>query len=119
MDTQQMSNTIKRITRELGELSLSEFNFCNATPIDENIFHLKASLYPPITSPYYGTVYTLEMLLPDDYPFKPPSVRFTTPIINDYVHPRSGYICLDVLDKGWRPSISIGELLGRICGILY
>ena len=114
-----MSNTIKRITRELTETTLPEYNYCSVTPRENNLFHLDAKLYPPITSPYYGNVYTLELRIPEEYPFKPPAVRFVTPIENEYVHPNTGYICLDVLDKGWVPSLTIGDLLGRICGILY
>jgi len=114
-----MASAIKRLTRDLSDLSLSEYKFCSAKPISDNIFHLDAKLYPPITSPYYGNIYTLELLIPEEYPFKPPKARFITPIVNDYVHPRNGYICLDVLDKGWVPSLTIGDLLGRICGILY
>ena len=114
-----MANTIKRITRELSEITFAEYNFCTVTPLDNNIFHLHAKLYAPITSRYYGNVYTLELKIPEEYPFKPPNVRFITPIENEYVHPNTGYICLDVLDKGWVPSLTIGDLLGRICGILY
>jgi|Laugresp1bdmlbsn_1035097.scaffolds.fasta_scaffold31322_2 ubiquitin-conjugating enzyme (huntingtin interacting protein 2) len=120
MATQPMSNTVKRITRELQELSYSEYNFCKAKPYNaDNLFHLEATLYPPITGPYYGNIYTLEMILPEEYPFKPPTVRFLTQIENAHVHPRSGRVCMDVLEKGWLPSLSIGDLLGRICGILY
>ncbi|XP_015856500.1 ubiquitin-conjugating enzyme E2 T isoform X2 [Peromyscus maniculatus bairdii] len=68
-------------------------------------------------TPYEKGVFTLEVILPDRYPFEPPQIRFLTPIYHPNID-SNGRICLDVLKlppKGaWRPSLNIATVLTSI-----
>ncbi|KAK3110196.1 SUMO conjugating enzyme Hus5 [Teratosphaeriaceae sp. CCFEE 6253] len=59
-----------------------------------------------------GGLFKLEMLFPDEYPTKPPKCKFTPPLFHPNVYP-SGTVCLSILneDEGWRPAITLRELL--------
>lgn len=63
-------------------------------------------------SPWYGGLYRLTMEFSEDYPSRPPKCRFTPPLFHPNVYP-SGTVCLSILDadKGWRPSITIKQIL--------
>ncbi|XP_027468001.2 ubiquitin-conjugating enzyme E2 T isoform X3 [Zalophus californianus] len=68
-------------------------------------------------TPYEKGVFTLEVSIPERYPFEPPQIRFLTPIYHPNID-SAGRICLDVLKlppKGaWRPSLNIATVLTSI-----
>lgn len=59
------------------------------------------------------------MAFPEEYPSKPPKCKFTPPLFHPNVFP-SGTICLSILDedKGWKPAITIKQLLLGIQDLL-
>uniref|UniRef100_A0A672S858 Ubiquitin-conjugating enzyme E2 T n=1 Tax=Sinocyclocheilus grahami TaxID=75366 RepID=A0A672S858_SINGR len=68
-------------------------------------------------TPYEGGVFTLDINIPERYPFEPPKMRFLTPIYHPNID-NAGRICLDALKlppKGaWRPALNISTLLTSI-----
>eukprot|EP00172_Hildenbrandia_rubra_P002667 Plantae.Rhodophyta-Hildenbrandia_rubra.ctg3698.p1 GENE.Plantae.Rhodophyta-Hildenbrandia_rubra.ctg3698~~Plantae.Rhodophyta-Hildenbrandia_rubra.ctg3698.p1 ORF type:complete len:158 (+),score=20.88 Plantae.Rhodophyta-Hildenbrandia_rubra.ctg3698:295-768(+) len=66
-----------------------------------------------------GGLYKLVMEFTDDYPSRPPKCRFTPPLFHPNVYP-SGTVCLSILDadKGWRPSITVKQILLGIQDLL-
>jgi len=71
----------------------------------------------PPDSPYEGGVFFLDIQFPQDYPFKPPKVRFTTKIYHCNVNDQGG-ICLDILKGEWSPALTISKVLLSICSLL-
>ena len=103
--------TIRRIHKEVEMIKQSDSKEFIAVPNKDDIFTWSAILK------YKGTDYHLEMQLPDDYPFKPPRVRFLTPISCKYVEP-DGRICLDILSRTWSPALTIEKVLLSILSLL-
>lgn len=59
-------------------------------------------------SPFAGGIFFLEILFPNDYPFKPPKVRFITKIYHPNINSH-GNICLDILNTQWSPALTISK----------
>ena len=66
-----------------------------------------------------GGMFKMSMEFTEEYPNKPPKGKFTPPLFHPNVYP-SGTICLSILneDKGWKPSITIKQLLIGIQDLL-
>lgn len=59
-----------------------------------------------------NATYPLSINFPEEYPAKPPKIRFPKNFYHPNVYP-SGTICLSILneEQDWRPAISIKQLL--------
>ena len=64
-------------------------------------------------------VYKVMMEFPEEYPSKPPKCKFDPPLFHPNVFP-SGAICLSILkeDDGWRPAITIKQMLLAVQDLL-
>ena len=87
-------------------------------------------LSSPHTHIYYTRVLTyvvfvfhldpqLTMEFSEDYPSKPPKCKFPTGFYHPNIYP-SGTVCLSILDedKGWKPSITVKQILVGIQDLL-
>uniref|UniRef100_A0A3Q2PL89 E2 ubiquitin-conjugating enzyme n=1 Tax=Fundulus heteroclitus TaxID=8078 RepID=A0A3Q2PL89_FUNHE len=103
---------LKRISKELTDLSRDPPAQCSAGPVGEDS---KPTRLPD--SPYQGGVFFLTIHFPTDYPFKPPKVAFTTRIYHPNIN-SNGSICLDILRSQWSPALTISKVLLSICSLL-
>jgi len=108
---------LKRINKELADIGRDPPANCSAGPEGNDLFHWQATLMGPPDSPYEGGVFFLDIQFPQDYPFKPPKVRFTTKIYHCNVNDQGG-ICLDILKGEWSPALTISKVLLSICSLL-
>ena len=53
---------------------------------EEDLRNLKATMKGPKDTIYEGGEFSLEIQVPEEYPFKPPKIRFVTPILHPNVH---------------------------------
>lgn len=114
----EMTGQLKRIQKELVEISLDPPPNCAAFPKDVgNYFEWGAVIVGPDGSPYEKYKYFLDITLPQDYPFKPPKVRFCTRIYHCNIA-NNGEICLDTLKDQWSPALSVSKTLLSICSLL-
>jgi ubiquitin-conjugating enzyme E2 W len=68
---------------------------------------------------YEGESFLLRISFPKDYPTVPPSVYFLPPKIPLHEHIYSnGDICLSLLGKGWRPTMTAQSIALSILSIL-
>ena len=112
-----MSRAQKRILNELEEIKKDPPSNCNAGPINENIFKWYGTIIGPSDSPYSGGLFELVISFPENYPFKPPKVKFQTPIYHPNID-KYGNICLDTLGNNWSPALTIIKVLLSISSLL-
>ena len=108
---------MNRIKVEYEELSKEPPSNISAGPIGSDMMYWEATILGPSESPYAGGIYKLEIIFPINYPFKPPKIRFVTPIYHPNIN-KQGSICLDILNINWSPVLSITKLLLSICSLL-
>ncbi|KAL0490643.1 ubiquitin conjugating enzyme E2 [Acrasis kona] len=107
----------KRITKELTDINKSPPANCSGGPDGDDIFKWSATIIGPNDTPYCGGIFSLTITFPEDYPFKPPSVKFLTKVYHPNIN-SSGQICLDILKTQWSPALSITSVLLSISSLL-
>ncbi len=72
---------------------------CKARPADPSkyMFNWIGSIYSPEGSPFQGGTFHLTIHFPNDFPFKPPRIRFTIRVYHPNISLQED-ICLDILD---------------------
>ena len=110
--------TIKRINADLNEILRNPPTNCSAGPIDDNNLYVwQATIMGPRDSPYQDGVFYLSITFPEEYPFKPPMIKFITKIYHCNINSQ-GSICLDILKTEWSPALTISKLLLSICSLM-
>merc|ERR1740121_614105 len=82
-------------------------------PAGDDLGFWRALIEGPGGSPSEGGVFLLNVVIPAEYPLKPPSITFETPVYHCNVSD-SGKICLDILLDKWSPALSIPKALEAI-----
>jgi len=110
-------SALRRIQKELKELALDPPSNCSAGPAGNDLFEWNATIIGPEKSPYQGGIFNLKIKFPNDYPFKPPKINFTTKVYHCNINEQGG-ICLDILKDNWSPALTISKVLLSICSLL-
>lgn len=110
-------SALRRINRELVDLQNDPPANCSAGPEGDDLFRWEGVIFGPSDSPYTGGVFKLKILFPVDYPFKCPTITFTTKIYHPNIN-SAGIICLDILKNQWSPALTISKVLLSICSLL-
>lgn len=88
-------------------LMSSEFK---ASLIDDNLRELCVCLEGPRDTPYEGGLWKVHVELPEQYPYKSPSIGFETKIFHPNIDEQSGSVCLDVINQTWSPMFTITHI---------
>lgn len=109
----------KRIQQEIKDINENPITNCSAGPYNDNdITRWKAVIIGPEGTPYHSGVFELEVQFTSEYPFKPPKIKFITPIYHCNINKQGG-ICLDILrDNTWSPALTVSKVLLSICSLL-
>ncbi|KAK8764388.1 hypothetical protein V5799_033004 [Amblyomma americanum] len=104
--------TQRRIARELNEMLTDPPPNCSAGPVDPaDLYKWQATIAGPEESPFEGGLFKLSIRFPEEYPLKPPVVKFLTRIYHPNISSPAGIVCLDILKSQWSPALSIGKVL--------
>jgi len=107
-----MSNRAQqRILKEIKELSKSESSLFCAKPLEDNIFEWHFTIRGPRDTDFDGGIYHGRIVLPSEYPLKPPDFYFATPNGRFDLEKK---VCLTISShhaESWQPSWGIRTAL--------
>ncbi|CAB4381699.1 unnamed protein product [Rhizophagus irregularis] len=113
-----INKSLKRINVELNNFERdSVSSSINAGPLGDDPFHWIATISGPSDSPYSGGIFFLDVRFPQNYPFKPPKINFTTRVYHPNID-SNGNIGIDHLIHQWSPAMTISKLLLSISSLL-
>eukprot|EP01084_Bolivina_argentea_P016551 30953_1 len=108
---------LRRITKELKDIEADPPWNCSAGPTGDDLFKWNGTITGPPDSPYNGGIFFLDIRFPQDYPFKPPKIKFETKIYHCGINDKGG-ISLDILRDNWSPALTISKCLLSIMSLL-
>ena len=110
--------SLKRIKKELRDMIAKPSEMERAEPwSDEDMYKWVGTIYGPKGSPYEEGVFYVSIVLPQQYPFLPPKIHFTTKVFHPNID-QKGRVTLDILANYWSPALSIAKILTSLSSLL-
>lgn len=113
-----MSIAKLRLTKELKKYNTEDKIDGIIIENTDDIYIWNAQIKGPKETPYENGIFPLRLTFNDDYPVKPPSVKFLVPMYHPNIY-SDGKICVDILQVNeWSPSQTIKTILLSISSLL-
>ncbi|KAL6178101.1 hypothetical protein ACLB2K_049620 [Fragaria x ananassa] len=107
----------KRLMRDFKRLQQDPPAGISGAPQDNNITLWNAVIFGPDDTPWDGGTFKLTLQFTEDYPNKPPTVRFVSRMFHPNIY-ADGSICLDILQNQWSPIYDVAAILTSIQSLL-
>ena len=101
----------KRPMQEFKALQKDKNSGVEVKLVNNDYRHWKGRIKGPIDTCYEGGIFDVDIIIPDDYPFKPPIMKFDTKIWHPNISSVTGFICANILKNEWSPGYTIGLAL--------
>ena len=108
----------RRLMRDFKKLQKDPPTGVSGSPHSDNIMFWDAVIFGPDNTIWEGCICNLTLEFTEEYPNKPPKVKFVKPKM---FHPNiylDGQICLDILQNQWSPIYDISAILTSIQSLL-
>lgn len=105
------SRRLQKEYEEIRKLGTSSPYGVTADIVGGDMTHWKGVIKGPEGSVYDSGTFLIDIVIPHDYPYKPPKMRFETRIWHPNISSQTGAICLDILKDEWSPALTIRTAL--------
>lgn len=107
----------RRLMRDFKRMQQDPPAGVSASPIAENVMLWNAVIIGPAETPFEDGTFRLVMQFDEQYPNKPPVVRFLSKMFHPNVY-TNGELCLDILQNRWSPTYDVAAILTSIQSLL-
>ena len=104
--------------QELIELSKNPIDGCTIELINDDILNWRVTIEGPKSTPYANGLFNLSITFTDQYPFKPPVIKFMTIIHHPNVKKSTGEICGAIISDNWGPTLNVKHCITVMKSIL-
>ncbi|KAJ2745749.1 ubiquitin-conjugating enzyme E2 H [Coemansia sp. BCRC 34301] len=95
-----MSSPRRRIETDVMKLLMSDYD---VKLVNDNMQEFYVRFHGPEGTPFASGVWKIHVELPEQYPYKSPSIGFVNKIFHPNIDELSGSVCLDVINQTWSP----------------
>lgn len=107
----------RRLMRDFKRLQEDPPTGVSGAPSENNIMLWNAVIFGPVGTPFEDGTFKLLIEFSEEYPNKPPTVRFVSRMFHPNVY-ADGSICLDILQNRWSPTYDVSSILTSIQSLL-
>ncbi|KAJ1308640.1 hypothetical protein OPQ81_004334 [Rhizoctonia solani] len=90
----------RRIETDVMKMLMSDYK---VSLVNDNMQEFYVMFNGPEETAFAGGVWKIHVELPDQYPYKSPSIGFMNKIFHPNIDELSGSVCLDVINQTWSP----------------
>lgn len=109
---------LRRVSKEINDCKMDESDNIRIELVDSSPFHLKGCFPGPEGTPYENGIFEVDVAYPEWYPYAPMQVKFITRVYHPNISPVSGTICVDILQDGWSPMLTVKTVLISVQSLL-
>jgi len=108
----------RRLLRDFKKLQEDPPNTgITAAPQEDNLMQWQAVIFGPEDTPWEGGTFQLSLEFNEEYPNKPPVVKFITKMFHPNIY-NDGSICIDILQNQWSSIYDVAAILTSIQSLL-
>ena len=120
--------TIKRIIKDIDDLKKNnlETHGIYFKTFEDNIYNIKVLIIGTEDTPYQNGYYFFDIIIPQDYPFVPPKIKFCTQNNKTRFNPNlylNGKVCLSIINTWigpkWTSCNSLSSILLSLQAIVF
>uniref|UniRef100_A0A069DNY8 Ubiquitin-conjugating enzyme E2-18 kDa n=1 Tax=Panstrongylus megistus TaxID=65343 RepID=A0A069DNY8_9HEMI len=107
----------RRLQKELNDIMGAGMKSFRDIRVDENNMFLWRGLIVPENPPFNKGAFKIEIQFPNEYPFKPPRIRFKTKIYHPNIDEK-GQVCLPIIGEKWKPATKTEQVIHSLIALV-